>query len=66
MFDWIKYPTVLGTDVASEVVEIGRGVTRSWTGDRIVGHAVGIDKKHNNSAEDGFPYGIVDSPHLNL
>ena len=54
LFAWIKYPFVLGSDVAGEVVEVGRSVTRFRTGDRVVGHAVGMDEKRNRSAEGGF------------
>ena len=54
LFSWIKYPFVLGTDVAGEVVEIGRAVTRFQLGDRVVGHAVGLDQKRNSSAEGAF------------
>jgi NADPH:quinone reductase-like Zn-dependent oxidoreductase len=41
VFSWIKYPLVLGSDVAGEVVEVGPAVTRFKVGDRVVGHAVG-------------------------
>lgn len=51
---WIKYPFVMGSDIAGEVVEIGRGVTRFKIGDRVVGHAVGMDEKQNSSAEGSF------------
>ena len=54
MFTWLKYPFVLGTDVAGEVVEIGSHVTRFKIGDRVVGHAVGNDQKRNRSAECAF------------
>jgi NADPH:quinone reductase-like Zn-dependent oxidoreductase len=39
-YRWLKYPTVLGSDVAGEVVEVGRAVTRFRVGDRVLGHAV--------------------------
>jgi NADPH:quinone reductase-like Zn-dependent oxidoreductase len=33
IFSWIKYPLILGEDVAGEVVEVGHGVTRFKVGD---------------------------------
>jgi NADPH:quinone reductase-like Zn-dependent oxidoreductase len=51
---WIKYPFVMGSDIAGEIVEVGRGVTRFRVGDRVVGHAVGMDEKQNRSAESSF------------
>jgi len=54
IFPWIKYPFILGSDVAGEVVEVGTAVCRFKVGDRVLGHAVGIDKKRNNPAEGAF------------
>ncbi len=54
MFSWIKYPFVLGEDVAGEVVEVGTAVTRFQVGDRVLGHAVGSDKQRNSAAEGAF------------
>ena len=54
LFSWIKYPFVLGWDVAGEVVEVGHGVTRFRVGDRVVGLAAGMDPKRNRSAESAF------------
>jgi NADPH:quinone reductase-like Zn-dependent oxidoreductase len=51
---WIRYPFVLGSDVAGEVVEVGPRVTRFRVGDRVVGHAVGSDKARNSAAEGAF------------
>jgi NADPH:quinone reductase-like Zn-dependent oxidoreductase len=53
-YRWLKYPTVLGSDVAGEVAEIGQAVTRFRVGDRVLGHAVGSDKDSNTAAEGGF------------
>ena len=41
MFDWLEYPLVPGSDVAGEVVEIGRGVSRFKLGDRVLAQATG-------------------------
>lgn len=54
IFAWIKYPFVLGSDVAGDVVEVGNAVTRFKAGDRVLGHAVGSDKKRNSAAEGAF------------
>ncbi|GAB7351768.1 hypothetical protein MBLNU459_g2344t1 [Dothideomycetes sp. NU459] len=54
MFSWIKYPAIIGCDVAGEVVAVGQGVTRFKVGDRVVGHAVGTDTRSNKSSEGAF------------
>lgn len=54
VFRWIKYPFVLGSDVAGEVVEVGKAITRFTVGERVLGHAVGTDKDRNNAAEGAF------------
>ncbi|KAK4943256.1 hypothetical protein LTR10_017098 [Elasticomyces elasticus] len=41
----LDYPTVLGQDVAGEVVSIGPNVTRFKQGDRVLGHGVGMATK---------------------
>ncbi|KAI9752484.1 MAG: hypothetical protein M4579_005608 [Chaenotheca gracillima] len=48
----LDYPTILGQDVAGEVVEVGGSVSRFSKGDRVVGHALGFITKRN--AEAGF------------
>ena len=51
---WMKYPFILGSDVAGQVVEVGSAVSRFKVGDRVLGHAVGLDKDRNTSAEGAF------------
>ncbi|OOF91851.1 hypothetical protein ASPCADRAFT_56526 [Aspergillus carbonarius ITEM 5010] len=43
----MNYPTMLGQDVAGEVIAVGPNVTRFKPGDRILGHAVGMATKRN-------------------
>lgn len=59
MFGWIKYPFILGDDVAGEVVEVGPLVSRFQPGDRVVGHAVSIDKRSNRACEGAFQEYVV-------
>lgn len=59
---WIKYPWVLGSDVAGEMVEIGSAVIEHKVGDRVLGHANGFDKKRNRAAEGAFQtFSIVEA-----
>ncbi|MEO5533518.1 MAG: zinc-binding alcohol dehydrogenase family protein [Pseudolysinimonas sp.] len=54
LYGWLKYATVLGTDVSGDVVELGEGVTRFNVGDRVFALAVGTDKDTNTGAEGAF------------
>jgi len=54
IFRWITYPFVLGSDLAGEVAAVGSSVTRFAVGDRVLAHAVGVDKKRNSAAEGSF------------
>ncbi|WP_281534534.1 zinc-binding alcohol dehydrogenase family protein [Cryobacterium breve] len=51
---WMRYPTVIGSDVAGEIAAVGVGVTRFQAGDRVVGYAAGQERLRNNSEEGGF------------
>lgn len=53
-YGWLTYPTVLGADVAGEVVDVGSAVTRFAVGDRVLALAVGTDKDTNTPAEGAF------------
>jgi NADPH:quinone reductase-like Zn-dependent oxidoreductase len=64
IFEWIKYPFVLGEDVAGEVVEVGSAVTRFEVGERVVGHACGIEKEHNTSSKGAFQLYTVLQAHM--
>jgi NADPH:quinone reductase-like Zn-dependent oxidoreductase len=64
LFSWINYPCILGGDLAGEVVEVGKGVTRFSVGDRVLGLAVGTDKARNSSAEGSFQEYTVILAHL--
>ena len=60
IYTWLKYPFVLGFDVAGEVVEVGSSTTRFRPGDRVLGCAIGSDQKRNNAAEGAFQnYGVL-------
>ena len=64
IFSWIQYPCVIGSDCAGEVVEVGRGVTRFKAGDRVLGHALGMEARRNTSAEGVFQLYTVLSAHM--
>jgi D-arabinose 1-dehydrogenase-like Zn-dependent alcohol dehydrogenase len=53
-YAWLKYPAVLGADLAGEVVEAGSAVTRFRPGDRVLALAVGTDRDANSPAQGAF------------
>lgn len=63
-FAWFpfEYPTILGHDLAGEVVEVGPSVTRFKAGDRVLGQAVGISTK--NKAENAFQHFTILQEHM--
>ncbi len=63
-YRWLTYPTVLGSDVAGDVVEVGKAVTRFRVGDRVLGHAVGTDKDSNRAPEGAFQEYTVVLDHM--
>ncbi|KAI1377959.1 zinc-binding oxidoreductase CipB [Hypoxylon crocopeplum] len=57
MLTWIKYPFVLGSDVAGEVVEVGAGGRAAQlfkVGDRVLGHAISLDRRSAKPSEGAF------------
>ena len=51
---WLRYPAVLGSDAAGEVVAIGSGGSRFALGDRVLGHAAGAERSRNRPEEGAF------------
>lgn len=57
LFDWLKYPLILGCDIAGEVAEVGSDVTRFKEGDRVL--AMTIGQIENNPSGGGFQDYVV-------
>ena len=61
---WLRYPAVLGSDVAGDVVAVGAAVTRFQVGDRALGHALGVERSQNRAAEGAFQTYTVLQEHM--
>lgn len=61
---WLRYPTILGSDVAGDVIDIGADVTRFAVGDRVLGHALSFEKRHNRPEEGAFQHHALLSDHM--
>lgn len=64
VFPWLKYPCILGTDIAGEVVETDGEVTRFKVGDCVVAHAVSTGQKHKTPTKGAFQTSTVALPHM--
>ena len=64
LLGYIKYPFILGGDVAGEVVEVGSGVQRFRVGDRVLGHAMAMAPESNDPAEGAFQNYTIIREHL--
>lgn len=60
---WIRYPAIVGSDVAGEVVAIGSGVSRFEIGDRVLGFAAGSERGHR-VAEGAYQTRVVLQEHM--
>lgn len=61
---WLRYPAVIGSDVAGEVVAVGQAVTHLRVGDRVVGLALGTERTQNRPAEGAFQHLTVLQEHM--
>jgi len=61
---WLTFPTVIGSDVAGVIVEVGANVSRLRPGDRVLGHAVGTERSRNRAAEGAFQKYTVLMQHM--
>lgn len=64
IYPWVKYPFILGTDVAGEVVEVGPNVTGFQVGDRVVSFALGPSPSRNNASQSAFQRYVVLEEHM--
>ena len=54
MYTHLKYPFTFGYDLAGQVVEAGKGVTRFQVGDRVTCFCIGGEKEVNSSSKSAF------------
>jgi NADPH:quinone reductase-like Zn-dependent oxidoreductase len=60
LFKWLRFPFIVGSDIAGEVVAIGSGVTEVKVGDRVLAFAAGMCQSRNRASEGAFQrYSIV-------
>ena len=64
LLGYIKYPFILGGDVAGTVIEVGEGVRRFQVGDRVVGAALAIAESCNKPAQGAYQLYTVVPEHM--
>jgi len=60
----VKYPAILGSDLAGQVVEVGRSVTHLKVGDRVVGHGIYCRQESASNPEAAFQNYTVVPGHM--
>ncbi|KAF2663654.1 zinc-binding dehydrogenase [Microthyrium microscopicum] len=53
-FSWIKFPTIVGSDVAGSVLSVGSNVQRFKPGDRVVGFGLGFTQGKSDPTQAAF------------
>ncbi|CEI38639.1 hypothetical protein FVEN_g4806 [Fusarium venenatum] len=46
LFPWLKFPAILGCDVAGQVIALGSGITKFKVGDRVAGYNMGTFQEY--------------------
>jgi len=64
LLPWLTYPVVLGSDVAGIVTEVGPGESRLRVGDRVIGHASGLDQGDSRAARGAFQHYVICQAHM--
>jgi NADPH:quinone reductase-like Zn-dependent oxidoreductase len=64
LFNWLKFPLILGSDIAGEVVATGGGVTEVKPGDRVLAFAAGCAQSRNRTSEGGFQLYTITLPRI--
>lgn len=62
LFNWTKYPAIIGSDIAGTVEEVGSSVTRFHPGDRVLAHA--DELTNNKSSQGAFQRYVVVESHM--
>jgi NADPH:quinone reductase-like Zn-dependent oxidoreductase len=61
---WLRYPAVVGSDVSGEVVEVGSAVAGIAVGDRVLGHAMSLERSQNRPSEGAYQRFVVLLDHM--